>query len=220
MLHHRRSNASVARLRKIIQRTQTDFAKMIGVSLDLIKGIETGRNQLTQVVAARIFVATGADVQSLLKGKGKVKYLHGGIDYRKEHFMHWTAHVCAVPNETPYAMPQRHVLETHESVIGPHMQLLLLAAARPMRGGRVRNRLASLLDSWAKWEASVIESFGLKPQIDEVIRECSNAETEWAGKKWTFAPGLHSFPDRLLKWLSSQRASSDRPQTPPPQAAR
>lgn len=211
MIHHRKQrNRSVARLREILGLTQSDFARLIGVSLDLIKGIETGRNRLTQPVAARIFVATGADVQSLLKGKGKVKYLHGGIDYREEHYKDWASHVSAMPKE--------HVLATFHSVIGPHMQLLLLAAARTMRGGKVRNRLASLLDSWARWEADVVESFGLKPQINEVIRECSKAELQWAGAKWEFAPGLHSLPDELLMWLSSQRASWDQPH--PPGAAR
>ena len=173
---------------------------MLGVSLDLIKGVESGRNRLSQTVAARIFIATGADVSSLRKGTGKVNYLHPGVDYRSEHFKDWGQHT--------QAWPPGYVFELFRSIIGPHMLLLLLAAGRPMRGGRVRNRLASLLDSWARWEEGAVESFNLKPQINEVIQKCSPGELKLAGVKWAFAPGLRSLPDEVLNWLSQQQGLS------------
>src|SRR5215470_6528301 len=62
-----RGNTAIRQLRKIIGRTQAEFAVMIGASKDTVVSWETERNQLSPAFARRIAFATGVDGDCLLK---------------------------------------------------------------------------------------------------------------------------------------------------------
>jgi DNA-binding XRE family transcriptional regulator len=66
-------NETLKGLRTILEKSQAEFASMVGCSRDTIKSLETGRSGLTNCAAKIINVATGAGVRSLMRGEGKVK---------------------------------------------------------------------------------------------------------------------------------------------------
>ena len=139
--------------------TQAEFAKSIGVSLDLIKGVESGRNPLSVQLRETIYETTGAQA---MPGAGKLPAYYGE-PYERNHFDYWRAH--KVPQK-----PARAVME-FERIISPTMILMMVAAAKPAAGGKVRDRLPALLSSWSAWARSAVESFGLQPQIQSLLNE-------------------------------------------------
>jgi transcriptional regulator with XRE-family HTH domain len=159
----RQRHESLANLRKIIGLTQKGFARLIGVSIDLIKGIESGRNRLSVGLAQKIYMATGADAGSLMQNNGRSSYLGEGEDYDRRHFDHWRKSIFPSNEATAW--------ESFEKIICPHMLLVLLAASRPAVGGKIKGRLTSLLQNWAAWEREVVEAFGLEPQIKDILRQ-------------------------------------------------
>src|SRR5439155_3753099 len=58
-------------LRAIIQKSQKAFAQMIGINPGTLKRIENNdpKLKLSRRIATRIFAETGADIDSLLRGK-------------------------------------------------------------------------------------------------------------------------------------------------------
>ena len=60
-------------LRKIIGRTQGEFAAMIGASKDAVASWETGRNKLSRQFARRIAFATGVEEGALVRGSGPLR---------------------------------------------------------------------------------------------------------------------------------------------------
>jgi DNA-binding XRE family transcriptional regulator len=52
----------VSELRKVIGKSQTQFAAMIGMSKDTVISVENERNRLSRNLAKRIEIATGADL--------------------------------------------------------------------------------------------------------------------------------------------------------------
>src|SRR6476646_2356488 len=66
----KKSTNPIRELRKIIGRTQAEFATMIGASKDAVASWETERNQLSRQFAKRIEFATGVEAGSLLRKGG------------------------------------------------------------------------------------------------------------------------------------------------------
>ena len=63
-------NRAIRELRQIIERTQGEFAAMIGVLKDAVASRETGRNRLSDQFARRMAFATGVGAKALLRGRG------------------------------------------------------------------------------------------------------------------------------------------------------
>ena len=64
-------NKTVKQLRKILGKSQRDFAAMLGVSVDLIKSVECGRAALADKLIMRIAFSTGAMVAKGVMVKGR-----------------------------------------------------------------------------------------------------------------------------------------------------
>jgi transcriptional regulator with XRE-family HTH domain len=63
-------NQAIREVRKIIGRTQGEFAAMIGASKDAVASWEPSRNKLSPQFARRIALATGVEEAGLLRGRG------------------------------------------------------------------------------------------------------------------------------------------------------
>jgi DNA-binding transcriptional regulator YiaG len=66
-----RASKAMKALRKLIGRTQGEFAAMIGASKDAVANWETGRNRLSRPFARRIAFATGVEEGALLCGAAR-----------------------------------------------------------------------------------------------------------------------------------------------------
>jgi DNA-binding XRE family transcriptional regulator len=174
-------NKSVKALRQIIGRTQAEFAALIGASKDTVVSWENGRNKLSKEFAVRIRQATGADDAELLRGKGHPRtygasavVLYPSLDggdpkverwpwkpepYTSEFFNHHRERRCS-----PEAV--RHYLEDFSDALG-----LLLQAAAKSGGGRIRDRLPAVAQSFVEWCERTGKDFQLVTQIDELLAQ-------------------------------------------------
>ena len=64
------SGRLVAQIRKIIGKSQSQFAALVGVSKHTIISVENGRNELSKNLTRRIYIATGAQI---LDGKFRLQ---------------------------------------------------------------------------------------------------------------------------------------------------
>ena len=183
---------SVIRLREIMDLTQAEFAKSLGISLDLIKGVESGRNPLSVQLRETIYETTGAQVMA---GAGKLP-AYFGKPYEREHFKEWR-------NEMAPSNRARAVIEFDE-IVAPAMTLMLLAATRPAVGGKVRDRLPALLSSWSAWVRDAVESFGLQPQIQDLLSHFPETATK------TLPWRMWRHPEaRFRNWKKYSRSTKD-----------
>jgi len=189
-------------LRKIIGLTQSQLAQLIGVSLITIKKIERGENKLTEEIIRRLFSTTGVMPSSVRKNDGKL-YRIGGVEtYRREHFELWRNRI--------FPVSEMEAWKAFEGIICPHMLLLLLAAAKPAMGGKVKTRLSGLLESWTEWEKRVVKSFGLYPQIKTILHQFPVKQTKEVAY-FAFLPGLYPMPG-VFKLLKEQKQSGKNPE--------
>jgi len=167
-------NESVVQLRRIlgsdgVSMTQKDFAQLVGVSVIAIKKIECGTLPLSGGMARRIYLQTGVSPYSLRVGDGKLLIYSGEKPYDRSQYDNWREMFKTSPDRA---------MNYFDTIICPHMMLMILAAARPAIGGKVKDRLIGLMDSWAKWEKEAVEAFGLKPQINDLLKEVQHEVEE------------------------------------------
>ena len=166
----REPHAGLKKLRKILGQTQKQFAALVGVSVPLVKMVESGQQPLAQKFNEAIRVATGA---SLWKRDGPVfgcpsagwsplpngKIVLGGWGYRhpytRKTFDWWQRHQTG----------KAAALEDWKQ-IAPILKRLYLVAAEPGVAG-VKPRLAALDASlWAwVWKADEDFQLGLREEI-------------------------------------------------------
>jgi transcriptional regulator with XRE-family HTH domain len=153
-----RRNRSLVALRKIIHRTQAQFAALVGVSTDTVVSWENGRNRLTAEKARAIHVATGARTPELLKGQGKVKNMDR-LPYSLADFDAWHRTYLGSTDESraDYFSQQAYI----------HVWLLFHAAAKP-GAGKLKQRLPAVWISFLEWADQIAENCQLKRQIKEV----------------------------------------------------
>ena len=166
-------NRTVAKLRDILDKTQEQFAVMLGVSKDTIVSVENGRNRLTRALVSRIHVATGADPASLLENAGNVMFTgtdgsrREKCEYTKESFTAWRKDVFC-PNADDPAGRKRTAQFFFDQIKG-RLEVLLIAATRP--GRKNRDRFPAVIQSLEQWINFVYEDFELAEEVDEVLRE-------------------------------------------------
>ncbi len=152
-------------LRKIIGRTQAEFAAMIGASKDTVVSWETGRNRLSASFARRIELATGADARLLLLGLS-VPMTGGGLGEPR----YYTRQDYEQHRKTEWGRSDEEAAKRHLQRCVDALELLLKAAAKP-GGGKVRGRLPGLVDSFAQWCDAAREDFKLEREIDEQLAQ-------------------------------------------------
>ena len=147
----------VAELRKTIGKSQTQFAAMIGVSKHTIISVENGRNQLSEKLARRIGIATGADV--LTDRQRQVAAL-GGRRFSKKTFEDWRTRFSS----------EDHNAQARFDEIKFWIALVLKAAAKPGVAG-IRDRLPSVYLSLIDWLNDTRKTFKLEQEIDTILED-------------------------------------------------
>jgi len=157
-------NGSIKALRKIIGRTQSEFAKSIGVSKDTVVSWENGRNKLSPQFAERVSMATGANKNSLLRGDGRVTYSWRTAEqpYTIEHFRKWGGQVFK-SDET--------AANKYFELGSDQLRLILMAAAKPGIGAGTKWRLPVVWNSFLQWIKGTRKDFNLAPQIDAILKQ-------------------------------------------------
>ncbi len=158
-----RPNQAMRELRRIINRTQGEFAAMIGASKDAVASWETGRNKLSRSFARRISFATGAEERALLRGGGRLmSYLP-----RKGRQV-FTAARFEEYRKSYWGRSEEEAAKQHLRNCVDALGLLFVAAARPH--GKVRHRLPGVVDSFRQWCERTREEFHLDAEIEEQLK--------------------------------------------------
>jgi DNA-binding XRE family transcriptional regulator len=165
-------NRTITKLRKIIEKTQEQFAVMLGVSKDTIVSVENGRNRLTSRLAKRIYIATGALPSSLEDNTGEVlaqdHATRGPVmPYTKDYFDRWRKIAMGVVGDDPVSRDK--TAESMFDLTKDRIEVLLVAATRP--GITDRDRFPAVLQSLDEWIDATYHDFGLAAEVDAVIRE-------------------------------------------------
>lgn len=177
----RTPNRSLKRLREIVgtegrPMTQKQFAAMVGVSLPLIKAVESGQYPVTVKLAHKIALATGAQLTwwdfRIRRGRAKVPVPNGKIlwvpigedmddpspsrakrlphDYTRKHFDHHRRFFRTDPEAAEMAIKE----------VVPVIEKLFLAASKPGVAG-VKHRLPTVRASFWDWVRETNRAFSL-----------------------------------------------------------
>ena len=122
-------NKSVRELRKTIGQTQAEFAAMLGASKDTVVSWELGRNKLSPQFARRIWFATGAESETLLRGRGGVT--SAGYPAERQPY---TAKTFAQHRKTNWGRSDEAAVRHHLKHCVDALRMLFLAAVRPAGG--------------------------------------------------------------------------------------
>ena len=144
----------VAELRKVIGKSQSQFAAMIGVSKHTIISVENRRNALSRTLANRIRIATGAN---LLRNQLQSPYRNAS--YTREDFDNWRKSYGS--DDPALAIEQFNEMKTW-------LKVILLAAAKPGLAGN-RDRLPALYVSLTDWLDAARKKFKLEREIEDVL---------------------------------------------------
>jgi len=156
MKTHENPGRLVADLRKLIGKSQAQFAIMIGVSKHTIISVENGRNKLSRSLAKKIEVATGADLfERKLASPFKVS------NYTMADFTRWheTFSRC---NETA-ALKQFDEMKKW-------LKVILLAAAKPSRDDN-SHRFPAVCLSFREWLDETRKHFKLEEEFENLIED-------------------------------------------------
>jgi transcriptional regulator with XRE-family HTH domain len=146
-------------LRQKINRTQAQFAKLVGVSRVYINKIENGQMQISPALAARVHGSTGINIDELDKGsEGKLLDLLGK-PYEQATFIWWRKELRQ-PSERDTSAQVRNFRWW--------AWILLRAAAEHHRGDAYNAVHMALFQSLS----TIRRDFGLEGTTDRLLREC------------------------------------------------
>ena len=151
-------------LRKIIGRTQGEFAAMIGAPKDAVASWETGRNRLSRQFARRIAFATGVEEGALLRGGGPLRCyvpFAGRQAFTEASFGQY--------RKSYWGRSEEAAAKRHWGNCVDALGLLFMALAQPH--GRTRYRLPRVLDSFLQWCERTREEFHLEPEIQKLLEQ-------------------------------------------------
>jgi transcriptional regulator with XRE-family HTH domain len=152
-------------LRKVIGRTQAEFAMMIGASKDAVASWETERNRLSPQFAKRIEFATGVDAGSLLASSGVLK----GRD-QSGRLAAYTRELFNQQLRTQMGTSDGVNARGHAKNCADALALLFVAAAQPVRGNKGQ-RLPAVVQSFIQWCEATRKDFRLEKEIDAQLRQ-------------------------------------------------
>ena len=144
-------------------KTQRAFAQTIGIKPGTLKRIENNDRRLTRKVAARIFAETGADIESLLRGKLRPAY-------RAKFEPEYTENFYRCWKEQHFQANEQIAREGTDSFAW-WAGALLQASVRKRRFWQVLQTLIETLDECCK-------NFGLTAHIDAILRD-SEPRVQW-----------------------------------------
>jgi transcriptional regulator with XRE-family HTH domain len=159
-----KTNQALRDLRDTIERTQGEFAAMIGASKDAVASWEIGRNRLSETFARRIALATSVEEDALLRGRGPLFSripMEGRVPFTRERFDRY--------RQTYWGRSDEAAAREHLRLCTDALRLILHAAAH--QRGEVRDRLPGVLDSFIQWCHHAREDFALGPEIEEQLRQ-------------------------------------------------
>jgi DNA-binding XRE family transcriptional regulator len=171
MKTHKRDAQLVAGWRKIIKKSQSQFAAMIGVSKHTVISVENGRNRLSPKLADRIYETTGVN---LALDDIASKILAG--NYTADKFNRWRE--MFFPSNEATARQQFDELKVW-------LKVVLLAAAKPGRAGN-RDRLPGVCLSFGEWLDETRKNF----KLDHEIRDALIDETREVSRRALMIPAL------------------------------
>lgn len=163
MKARKHSGQLVAELRKIIGKSQTQFAAMIGVSKHTIISVENGRNQLSRNLTERIEIATGADL-----AEDKLESPYRIENYTSKDFNRWRER----HNPSNELAAKREFDEKKK-----WLKIILLAAAKSGRAGN-RDRFAAVCLSFTEWLNDTRQKFKLENEIEDFLEDETRQVTE------------------------------------------
>lgn len=190
MKHTEHPGRSVATLREVIHKSQSQFAAMLGVSKHTIISVENGRNGLTPNLARRMYIATGV---SLLKDL--FHFVHTpGKNYLREDFESWRS--SYYPGNDKTAKQQFGRMQFW-------IELLFKSAAKSGTAGN-RDRLPALHLSLVEWLETARKEFKLESEIDETLE----TDTRYIGQEripmWQLKLKADKFDEPCLKELAAR----------------
>ena len=150
----KQSGKLVAQVRKIIGKSQSQFATMIGGSKHTVISVENGRNQVSKKLARRIQIATG--VNWLKSADGKLLDIERN-EYTYKSFESWRTRF----NNADSAM--RNFKE-----VKFWLEIFFRAAAKPGVAGN-RDRLPAVYMSLVDWLYNTAKTFKLDQEIDDIL---------------------------------------------------
>jgi transcriptional regulator with XRE-family HTH domain len=143
--------------RKILGKSQAEFANLLGISLQRIKDLETRTTGMTRGaaklddIAKRIRTQAGADVS---KWNGKILNMRGKT-YTEDDFAAW---------QKQFHMRDEAAARAHGRYLCAWVDLMFEAAAR-------KGCPASVWSSLMDWIETTRRDFGLSSAIDAVLKE-------------------------------------------------
>jgi DNA-binding XRE family transcriptional regulator len=170
-------------LRGIIQKSQKDFAQIIGINPGTLKRIENNdpKLKLKRRIAARIFAETGANVDHLLRGQLRDEF---GRGYTGDFYARW---------KKRYLRADESYAKASATRFARWLEVLLRGAARKGRFWQVLGTLNEAMDECR-------EDFGLIAIVDFILR---NSEPR---VKWNPA----SVPPLELVEIEAERESTEK----------
>jgi DNA-binding XRE family transcriptional regulator len=160
-----RPNQSIRELRQTLGQTQGAFAAMLGASKDTVVSWELGRNKLSPQFARRIMFATGAEPETLLRGRGGVTTC--GHPATRQPF---TAEAFAQHRKSNWGRSDEAAVRHHLKHCVDALRILFLAVARPT-GDSNRLQLPAVLESFSQWCEQTRVDFQLEKSIEAQLEE-------------------------------------------------
>jgi transcriptional regulator with XRE-family HTH domain len=146
-------------LRHAIKRTQSQFAKLLGVSRVYVNKIENGQLPVSVALASRVHVLTGISIDELTKGSAGKLIDHFGRPYSAETFIWWQK-IFRQPSEKDAAARARNLRWW--------TWILLRGAAIHHKGIAYNAVIAALIQSLD----TIRREFGLIQTTDRLLSEC------------------------------------------------
>jgi transcriptional regulator with XRE-family HTH domain len=148
-------------IREAIGDSRSQFAEQIGCTTHTVKRIEQGRMKISDKLARKIYLYTGAHQGELMKGLDGAALDITGLPYSKEFF------------------EQRRPRQPGSAPTFPTDPESLIEWARVVfDAAREDKRLPQVLDSFVDWMESAREEFGLAKTIDRQLRGRAYERTE------------------------------------------
>ena len=163
-------------IRSILGWTQPKLAEKLGIHPTYVRKIELGSRALTPELARRIGELTGAMASELLRGSEGKALSWKGEPYSVAAFKEWSS-----------AWEDAESAELFADGIAHWTRILFEAAAKKKRLKGSHAELAAKLDE-------IAESFGLRPEVNRIMRETYGRtfRGKIVSKPWapsTLAPG-------------------------------
>jgi transcriptional regulator with XRE-family HTH domain len=145
-------------LRHAIRRTQSQFAKMLGVSRVYVNKIENGQMQVSPALAIRVHVLSGISIDELTKGSAGKLIDHFGRPYSAETFIWW---------QKSFRRPSEKDAAERARNLRWWTWILLRAAAIHHKGVAYNAVIAALIQSLD----TIRREFGLTETTDRLLGE-------------------------------------------------